>query len=83
MSLPTIIFFDRSLAMELTFTNALYTYSSAEHYLDISPEFTFKRLVADRKGSTYCYGHHTLMLGVLRALGYRYAHLIFTHLQNN
>ena len=45
---------------------------SESHYLDISPEATFKRLVADRAGGTYCYGHHTLMLGVLRALGYRY-----------
>ncbi|KAL5488452.1 hypothetical protein ACEPAI_6570 [Sanghuangporus weigelae] len=44
---------------------------SAEHYLDITPEATFKRLVGERKGGTYCYGHHTLMLGVLRALGYR------------
>ncbi|THH05931.1 hypothetical protein EW145_g4442 [Phellinidium pouzarii] len=44
---------------------------SAEHYLDVSPEATFKRLVVDRLGGTYCYGHHYLILGVFRALGYR------------
>ncbi|KAI5120716.1 hypothetical protein M0805_006423 [Coniferiporia weirii] len=44
---------------------------SAEHYLNVSPEATFKRLVVDRTGGTYCYGHNGIMLGALRALGYR------------
>lgn len=45
--------------------------STAEHYLDISPEATFKRLVIDKKGGTYCYGHNGLMLEILRSLAYR------------
>lgn len=49
----------------------LMSRSSAEHYLDVSPEATFQRLVVDRLGGTYCYGHHHLFLGVIRALGYR------------
>ncbi|EJD00744.1 cysteine proteinase [Fomitiporia mediterranea MF3/22] len=56
----------------LSFTNdTTLMHYSAEHYLDITPEATFKRLVTDKKGGTYCYGHHNLMLGVIRALGYR------------
>ncbi|KAI5117490.1 hypothetical protein M0805_009551, partial [Coniferiporia weirii] len=56
----------------LTFSleNSPMHYSEA-HEIDISPEGVFKRLVVDRSGGTYCYGHNGLLLGILRALGYR------------
>lgn len=41
-----------------------------DHYMDVSPEGTFRRLVEEHKGS-YCFGQSTLFLGMLRGLGYR------------
>ncbi len=39
--------------------------------ITILPEEVFKRLVEERKGGGYCFVQHTLMLGMLRAMGYR------------
>lgn len=38
--------------------------------MDITPEGAFRRLVVERGGS-YCFGHGTVFLQVLRGLGYR------------
>lgn len=39
--------------------------------MDFGPESAFQRLVQQRKGS-YCFGQNTVLLGMLRGLGYRY-----------
>ncbi|CAA7270417.1 unnamed protein product [Cyclocybe aegerita] len=44
---------------------------SAEHLMDVSPEGLFNRMVVEKKGGSYCIGLNGLLLGMLRALGYR------------
>lgn len=44
---------------------------SAEHVLDITPEGIFRRLVAEKKGGSFCYGLNILFMEVIRGLGYR------------
>jgi arylamine N-acetyltransferase len=46
-------------------------YSTPEHFMDVSPQGVFQRLVQDHKGGSYCFGQNTLFLGMLRGLGYR------------
>lgn len=36
------------------------------------PDGVFRRFVKGRKGAGWCFSHNTLMLGMLRAIGYRY-----------
>lgn len=38
--------------------------------MDVTPEGLYERFV-NRKGGSYCIGQNTLMLGMLRAMGYR------------
>ncbi|TFK32376.1 arylamine N-acetyltransferase 1 [Crucibulum laeve] len=51
------------------FENTAMHYT-VDHEIDVTPEGAFKRLVAERKGS-YCFGQNTVLLGMLRGLGYR------------
>ncbi|KAJ2932443.1 hypothetical protein H1R20_g4671, partial [Candolleomyces eurysporus] len=43
---------------------------SASHTMDVSPQGAFERLVKDGNGS-YCFGQNTVLLGILRGLGFR------------
>ncbi|KAJ7599469.1 hypothetical protein C8J56DRAFT_769353 [Mycena floridula] len=43
---------------------------TAEHIVQTDPAALFKRFVIERKGS-WCFGHNSLLLGMLRGLGYR------------
>ncbi|TFK23881.1 arylamine N-acetyltransferase 1 [Coprinopsis marcescibilis] len=40
------------------------------HNMDISPDGLYRRFIDEGKGS-YCFGQNTLLLGILRGLGYR------------
>ncbi|KDQ51844.1 hypothetical protein JAAARDRAFT_198720 [Jaapia argillacea MUCL 33604] len=43
-----------------------------DHDMDVTPEGVFERLVSEHKGKgSYCFGLNTLLLGMLRGLGYR------------
>jgi len=44
--------------------------STPNHCMDVTPEGVFRRLVQEHKGS-YCFGQNTLLLGMLRGLGFR------------
>lgn len=40
--------------------------------MDVTSEGVFDRLVLAGKGlGSYCFGHNTLFMGILRGLGYR------------
>lgn len=40
--------------------------------MDIAPQHLYKRMVADGKGfGSYCFGQNSLLLEILRGLGYR------------
>ncbi|EAU86607.2 hypothetical protein CC1G_07803 [Coprinopsis cinerea okayama7 len=41
-----------------------------DHSMDVSPEGLYCRFVEEGKGS-YCFGHTTILLGILRGLGFR------------
>ncbi|KIO18492.1 hypothetical protein M407DRAFT_225517 [Tulasnella calospora MUT 4182] len=43
----------------------------ASGHMDVSPEAIYKRDVVDKAGGSYSFGQQTLMLGMLRAMGYR------------
>lgn len=45
--------------------------SAATHEVDVSLGNVYKRLVENGQGGTWCCGHNGLLLGMLRALGYR------------
>lgn len=44
--------------------------STNHHSMDISVPALYRRFVVEGKGS-YCFGHNTLFLQMIRALGYR------------
>lgn len=51
--------------------------------MDVSPEAVYDRFIHDAKGS-YCFGQNTLLLGVLRCLGFRaYSGAARVNLQHN
>jgi len=45
--------------------------STAHHTMDISPDALFTRLVAEKRGGSYCFGLNQLLFQMLRGLGYR------------
>jgi arylamine N-acetyltransferase len=66
-------------------TGLNYPTSTEEHFMDVRPQALFDSMVLQRHGS-YCFGQNTLLLGMLRALGFRsvlmpicryFSHLIF------
>lgn len=44
--------------------------------MDVDPAALYERFVG-RKGGSYCFGHNTVFLGMLRAVGYRYSATYF------
>lgn len=44
--------------------------STAEHAMDVTPEGLYDRFVNKKHGS-YCFGQNSLMLEILRGLGFR------------
>lgn len=40
--------------------------------MDVTAEGVFQRLVVDRLGGSYCFGLNTLLLEVLKGLGFLY-----------
>lgn len=48
-------------------TSMQYTKSG---FVDVSPPAVYERFLSG-KGGSYCFGHSLLMLGMLRAMGYR------------
>ncbi|KAJ2932444.1 hypothetical protein H1R20_g4670, partial [Candolleomyces eurysporus] len=55
------------LAFPFENTDMHYT---ASHDIDIDPQTLFKRFIVERKGS-FCFGQNTVLLEMLRGLGYR------------
>ncbi|KAH6901568.1 arylamine N-acetyltransferase 1 [Coprinopsis sp. MPI-PUGE-AT-0042] len=56
---------------------------SKDHTMDVSPQGVYDRFINDAKGS-YCFGQNTLLLGVLRCLGFRaYSGAARVNLQHN
>ncbi|PFH49728.1 hypothetical protein AMATHDRAFT_4662 [Amanita thiersii Skay4041] len=51
------------------FENIPMHYTS-KHMVDVDPQKVFTRLLDEGKGS-YCFGQNTVLLGILRGLGYR------------
>ncbi|KAG8939063.1 N-terminal acetyltransferase [Tulasnella sp. 424] len=60
----------RADLMTIPWENTQMHYEAAGH-MDVAPEAIYKRAVVDRAGGSYCFGRHTLMLGMLLAMGYR------------
>ncbi|KAJ2916668.1 hypothetical protein MD484_g3769, partial [Candolleomyces efflorescens] len=44
---------------------------SASHTMDVSPQGAFERFVKTGSGGSYCFGQNTVLLGILRGLGFR------------
>jgi arylamine N-acetyltransferase len=62
LSYPILIFADRIHFDAIC--------SSQDHTMDVSPQSIYTRFIHTSKGS-YCFGQNTLLLGVLRVLGFR------------
>ncbi|KAI0315625.1 cysteine proteinase [Amylostereum chailletii] len=56
-----------ALAFPIDNTDLHYT---PEHHMPVTPQELYERMVLGGKGS-YCFGQNSLMLGILRGLGYR------------
>ncbi|KAF8154439.1 arylamine N-acetyltransferase 1 [Crassisporium funariophilum] len=69
-SLETLVLIVRGHLLTFPFENTTMHYSS-EHYMDVTPDGVFKRIVQERLGGSYCFGLNGLLLEMLRALGYR------------
>ncbi|KDQ51843.1 hypothetical protein JAAARDRAFT_40667 [Jaapia argillacea MUCL 33604] len=71
INLETLTTLVRVHLVAFPFENTAMHYTP-DHDMDVTPEGVFDRLVSEKKGKgSYCFGQNTLLLGMLRGLGYR------------
>ncbi|KAJ7590322.1 hypothetical protein C8J56DRAFT_937321 [Mycena floridula] len=69
VDIDTLTMLTQLHTVSFPFENTQMHYT-AEHIVQTEPEALFQRFVIERKGS-WCFGQNTLLLGMLRGLGYR------------